>query len=359
MPTRPNGCVRSSGRTYERMRMIRITQTLNVRRSSYQQLVTSLTMSPRDTLNTFTLETIPGLEVAVLGALELFEETAPPSLTPLTGLTRPLVLGSENALATGRILFSDRDARYADEGVYIEALAASHTYDSVVLVSASGGKHARIIAESLSGDVARSAWLLTNNPKAPAAQFLSPDHVLLFPKNREPYTYNTSTYLGMILAKTRESPRVIREYIEKEVMPALLPWPEGYSAYSILFPARFEALVPMVRTKFDELFGPKLVLRAFTVEQAKHAKTVVSSEEELFISIGENNAPFGGTHRRLFVPTPEDAREGAVMAIAYTLVGMLARAYPPYFALNITGYCTAASRIFNEPIEPIVVESRE
>ncbi|MCL4357545.1 hypothetical protein M1512_01455, partial [Patescibacteria group bacterium] len=37
--------------------------------------------------------------------------------------------------------------------------------------------------------------------------------VHVFPKNRETYTYNTSTYMSMILSYTRENPSQIKRFI--------------------------------------------------------------------------------------------------------------------------------------------------
>ncbi len=62
---------------------------------------------------------------------------------------RPWVVGSGNALATGRIIFDSYDAVYTDEGSYQGKLEAIQSIDGVVLLSASGGKHAPIIAKDV------------------------------------------------------------------------------------------------------------------------------------------------------------------------------------------------------------------
>ena len=49
----------------------------------------------------------------------------------------------------------------------------------------------------------------------------------------------------------------------------------------------------MLWTKFDELFGPMITTRVYTPEQTKHAKTVIDSDTELFISFGYENMLFG------------------------------------------------------------------
>ena len=67
-----------------------------------------------NTLNTFTLDTIPDLDVAILGALELFQKEKLPRLD-IKKYKRPMVVGSGNAEVTGRIIFEDADAVFASE----------------------------------------------------------------------------------------------------------------------------------------------------------------------------------------------------------------------------------------------------
>jgi len=56
------------------------------------------------TLNTFDIHHIPDLDVAVMGALELFHNSPLPKMN-LEIYKRPLVVGSGNAEATGEIIF--------------------------------------------------------------------------------------------------------------------------------------------------------------------------------------------------------------------------------------------------------------
>jgi hypothetical protein len=119
-------------------------------------------------------------------------------------------------------------------------------------------------------------------------------------------------------------------------------------------PERFDAIREMVVIKFDELFGPKISKRVYTVEQTKHAKTVVPSSTELFISIGEQNKEFGAPENRLFIPLPKDADFGAMMAVSYYVVGRLQAQHPPWFKQNIVDYCKKTSKDFGMKISPIV-----
>lgn len=287
------------------------------------------------------------LDECVINALELFKRTPLPRLD-LSEFKKPLVLGSGNAAVTGRVMFSDREAVFADEGNYKRKLAAVSGIDGAVLISASGGKHAPVIAEDLSGKNIKTI-LLTNNPDAPAARYADETHV--FPKNPEPYTYNTSTYLGMILSVTGEDPEKILHHIRKirSDIPDNL---KDYSAYFLLVPETYDPVREMFQTKFDELFGPMVTARVFTPEQTKHAKTVVTSEKELFLSLGYENQLFG--EKRLFIPLPENAGFGAVVAVGYYLIGHIQKQNPPYFRDSIEAYTKMASKIFNQTITPIV-----
>jgi hypothetical protein len=286
---------------------------------------------------------IKDLDEVVISSLELFIRERPPKLE-IPEFRRPLVVGSGNAAVIGRILFHDRDAVFADESTYKEKLGSAAGIDGAILVSASGGKHAPIIAKELSKRKL-PVILLTCNPEVPARSLAS----RTFPKQSEPYTYNTSAYLGMVLAKTQEDPKKILEHIRKLKIPENL---RNYRAFFLIVPEKFTLAREMFITKFDELFGPMISGRAFTTEQTKHARTVVGSDKELFISFGEKNKLFGT--KRLEIPLPKKADYGAMLATGYYVIGNIQKQHPPYFRENIEAYCRKASKVFGERIEPIV-----
>ncbi len=287
------------------------------------------------------------LDSCVLSALELFSKEKLPRLS-LGPYKRPLVVGSGNAAVTGRILFEDKDAVYADEGSYLEKLKAVRAIDGCVLFSASGGKHAPIIAREVRRR-GKEVRLITNNPDAPAAKYATVTYV--FPKQAEPYTYNTSTYMGMLMARTKEDPREIIAHLKR--MEKSIPKDIGkYDAFYLLVPEEFDAIREMFVTKFDELFGPMVNGRVFTPEQTKHAKTVVPSDKELFISFGYENRTFGT--RRFNVPLPKGASYATLMATAYYVIGHIQRQKPPYFKKNIVAYTKKASALFGQTITPLV-----
>ena len=306
----------------------------------------------RERLHTFTLTDLPDLDVAVLGALDLFEEE-PLAPIPAVPYKNPLIIGSVNALSTAKILFEKLDAVYADESTY-ESILESHTpRDGAILVSASGGKHAIGIAEKLA-ELKVPLTLLTNNPQAPAGAYVTDRDIIVFPKNREPYTYNTSTYMGMFFARTGEDPRAIRQHIAEVVKERIPTDFSVYDSFFIMVPPQFEKIRSMLLTKFDELFGGRVSGRVFTIEEAKHAKTVVPSDKELFISFGDENTLFGMESQRLHIPLAQNAGYAAMMAVGYYVIGQIQKQHPPYFKQSLPSYVEDASRLFGYTIEPIV-----
>jgi hypothetical protein len=300
---------------------------------------------------TFTEKDLPDLDVITLAALQLFSETELPAL-PKHKFSHPLVVGSVNALAAGIMAFTDENAVFADESTFERLLAQDDLIDGVYLISASGSKHAVHIAEVVA---ARNipCILITNNPNAPAAAGLAPENVVCFPRNREPYSYNTSTYLGMVLAATKESPHDILSALAS-VSSALTSLSASHTAYTFILPSNSGPIGSMVRVKFDELFGPKLVGRAFTEEEVKHAKTIVGGREEMFISIGVVNTHYGLEDNRIHVTLPEGAQFGTILATAYYVVGHIQRLHPPYFKEGIAAYVKQLSDVFNQSFSVIV-----
>ena len=174
------------------------------------------------------------------------------------------------------------------------------------------------------------------------------------PKQMEPYTYNTSTYMSMMLSVSDEKPEKIRSFIEGVVAPLITEKFREQKAFTLILPTKFDVLKGLFMTKFDELFGPELVGRAFTIEQIKHAKTVIPSDKEFFISFGEDNSRYGKEENRLNVPLPENCGPAGLMAIVYYVIGNIQKQHPPYFKENIVAYTKFASELFGDKIEPIV-----
>lgn len=302
-------------------------------------------------LNTFRLKNIPNLDVAVLGALELFQTKTLPKLV-LNMYKRPLVVGSGNAEATGKIIFEDSDTVFASESTYEEKLKHIPDIDGVILISASGGKHAPIIAKRTK-EFGKRIMLITNNPSSETGKIVGDEQTFVFPKNREPYTYNTSTYMGMIMGKTGENSEEISRFISEHIDVLALPDLSKYDKFFLIVPPKFSGIIRMLQVKFIELFGRRIARDIETSEYMKHAVTVVPSSE-LFISFSDENTQWGEPENRLHIPLPKNADYAAMMAIGYYVIAQIQKSHPPYFKDNITAYTEKATKIFNEAICPIV-----
>jgi len=304
-----------------------------------------------DIMQSFTLANIPDLDTCVLGALELFSNEKLPKIK--IPYKRPLVVGSGNAEATGKIIFKDFDAVFASESNFEEKLKKIKAIDGVVLVSASGAKHAPLIARC-SKKHKKHVTLITTEKCAPAEKFLDKKHSYdeyIFPKQREPYTYNTSTYMGMILGKTKENPKKILSYIKNNTDKIKLPNFKKYDKYYVIVPKKFSGIIRMLQVKFIELFARKVARDVETIEYVKHATTITPSKE-LFISFGEKNKLYG--KNRLHIPLPKNAGYATMMAISYFIIGKIQKSKEPYFKKNIVKYTKDISKIFKSEIRPIV-----
>lgn len=290
---------------------------------------------------------LPDLDFCTVSALRLFAREKIPELD-LGNYKRPLVVGSGNAAVTGRILLHEKDAVFADESNYQKKLQHIPAIDGIILISASGGKHAPLIAQYTKSKKIETR-LLTNNKDAPAQKFV--DQTYFFPKLPEPYTYNTSTYMGMILAKTKEDPKLILEHLQ-QIKKMIPPHLDKFDAFVMIVPEEFDLVREMFLTKFHELFGPMVSAKVCTTEQMKHAKTVIPSDTELFISLGYQNNLFG--KQRITIPLPPNADFAALMAIGYFIIGQIQKQHPPYFKENIENYTKEISKVFGQEIKMIV-----
>jgi hypothetical protein len=305
--------------------------------------------SALDIVKSFDENSLPDLDLVTMAALELFEKTQLPVLN-VNRFRHPLILGSGNALVAAKAIFSHTQVVFVDESNYESAIFTGQA-DGAYIFSASGSKHAVTFAKALSHKDIPTV-LVTNNQKSPAQIAVPAMDVLIFPKNREPYTYNASTYMGMFLAATRENPSKIKAFIESEVLPNIPKNIGEYEAYYLLLPELFSPITNMFVTKFDELFGSRLLGRAFTFEQSKHAKTVIKNDKELFISFGKENTTFGKS--RINIPLPNDANFATMMAVGYFVIGHIQKNKPPYFKDSIGDYMKEASQLFDNELTVIV-----
>ena len=295
----------------------------------------------------FSLKNIPDLDVCVLGALEFLSNSKIPKID--IRFKKPLVAGSGNAETTGRIIFSDREAIFASESDFEGKLKKIKDIDGVVIVSASGMKDAPRIARA-SKRYRKKIVLITNNPRSSIRKIAEKTYV--FPKQREPYTYNTSTYMSMILGWTKEDPKKILRFLREEIGPIRLPGLGKYNKFYLIIPPEFSEMRRMLQVKFIELFGREMARDIETSEYVRHATTLVPSKDELFISFGKPDKTWG--KNRVYVPLPKNAGYGSMMAIGYYIIGKIQKAHKPYFKNNLGSYVKKISNVFGEKIPAIV-----
>lgn len=203
-----------------------------------------------DLMNKYDEKNLPSLSTVVLAALELFTKEGLPKIS-FPKFKRPIIAGSGNAKVTSQILFSNSDAIFVDENNYKNA--CKRNPDGAIVFSASGNKHAPIIAKYfLSNKI--DTFLVTCNENSDGFKLLGEDKCIITSKNREPYTYNTSTYLGWILAKTREDPKLILDFINKKVKKSIPNNFNQYTGFLLITPNEFADVNLLFETKFIELF---------------------------------------------------------------------------------------------------------
>lgn len=281
---------------------------------------------------------IPLLDEIVMKSLDFFIKSPPPALS-LSSFSLPFVVGSGNAINTGKILFSQQAAIFADESNFKTQIAAyapvikKGLITDAVIISASGEKDS-VWEIELAKKMGLKTTLLTCKPNSSAAAIA--DAVFAYKSIAEPYTYNTSTYLGMVLSATGEKPQDIKALIEQLTTPAGF---DAYESYAFIVPDVFASVTPMIDIKDNELFGPHLMIRAFPEGHARHAKFVHPWEKELVISVGFKNIYFGHPDHRWDIPLSEPASFGTVIALTYYLCGLIQKGKPDYFIQDIPKYC--------------------
>ena len=298
----------------------------------------------------FTQDNLISLDECVLAALELFQ-TVDIKKWDFSKFKKPLIAGSGNAIVTAQIIFSWIDAIFCDETNFDSAIQKD--IDWVIILSASGEKHAPIFAEN-SQKLWFGTYLITCSKNSSAEKIIWENHTIITPKNREPYTYNTSTYMGWVLANTWENPQEIYKYIQEKIDPIVNNFDfSQFSSYLLLTPNNFAGVNQLFRVKFIELFGRKIARDVFSYEHMKHAITVVPDDNELAISFWEWEFDFENT--KLNIPLPVDWDLATIMAIWYYVIWKIQQSYPNYFQENIGNYIHRANECwFSKGLKVIV-----
>jgi len=298
---------------------------------------------------------LPSLNESVMAALDFFIKNKPPRLD-LRRFNFPLVVGSGNAYNAGLAIFANRPAIIASESNFrqtcqnYQTLIKSKKITQALVISASGEKDS-VWEIKLAKKYGLKTTLLTCSANSSAAKIA--DKTIVYKKLPEPYTYNTSTYLGMFIAASGEKAADIKKFIGGLRLDKKL---QNYQAYAFILPDEFAAITPMLEIKRHELFGPHLSLRAFTYGEARHAKFVHPWNKELVISLGKNEY-FGAKNHRAPIKLPPNTGIGLVLALTYYIVGLIQKIKPPYFTRDISRFCQIGPRAYGQKTPfPIIVK---
>ena len=295
----------------------------------------------------------PSLDTIVLETLTLFKNQKELPTLDLSKFKTPLVVGSGNGYYTGRILFRNLGAFFATESEIEQKLKNIDSITDVVVISASWEKHAPIILNAAK-EHHKNTYLISSNPKSSGREIA--DSSIIMPKISEPYTYNTSTYFGYILA---ENPNIDLQKLEDFIRGTLTVELEKidfsqYSGFCIVIPDQFVLIREMFEVKFIELFGRKLGRDVFSYEQMKHATTVVKDDKELFICFGNESGIVYGKNQ-INLPIFNNESYAAMMMTWYYTVGKIQVDFPPYFMESIEQYCIDAKTQSGFNISPMVL----
>jgi len=280
---------------------------------------------------------ITNLDQVTINALEFFKKNPPQKLN-LKNKKFPFVVGSGNAYNTANILFAQNPAIIASESNFKEILLnykpliKKGLSREAIIISASGEKDS-IWETKLAKKMGLKTTLITCSKNSSAGKIA--DKVEIFKKLPEPYTYNVSTYMAMILASTGEKAKYILKQIKNLKLPKNF---KNYQAYSFILPDKYQSIAPMLEIKQRELFGPKLNIKAFSQGEARHAKYVIPWKKELVISIGEKNKYFGDKDSRWDINLPKNHGYAYILSLTYYLMGKIQETKPDYFKKNIKNY---------------------
>ncbi len=281
---------------------------------------------------------LDSLNVSVIKALEFLSQNKLAKIN-LKKYSFPIVIGSGNAYNAGQIIFAHQKAIFANESNCKEVfkkyqdLIKKKIIKEAVIISASGEKDS-VWEIKLAKQKKLKTTLLTCSPQSNAAKLA--DEVIAFDKLTEPYTYNVSTYLSMILAASGEKANDILSFILKLNLPNNF---RKYRAYSFVIPDEVSNVAAMLEIKKSELFGPNLPLRAFSYGEARHAKFVIREKNELVISLGGNKY-FGDPKSRFQIKNIKHFGPGLTMSLGYFLIGLIQESKPNYFGKHIKNFCT-------------------
>ncbi len=280
---------------------------------------------------------INNLNQTVIEALNYFIKN-PIKKTKFNKSKLTLAVGSVNAKNTAYMLLANQATIYADESnlkdtlkIY-QALIEEKIIDQAILISASGEKDAIWEMKALK-KVGLKTTLLTCNPQASTIKLADNFHV--FPKISEPYSYNYSTYLSMLLSFYQENPKEIKKFLENLKIPKNF---KNFKYFTFILDDKYRAIAEMIKVKDDEMFAAKSSIRAFSYGQARHAKFIYQDKNEIVISFGKNPF-FGHSNNRWEIDLAKNHNYAFTFSLAYYLVGLIQKYKPDYFKRSLKDYC--------------------
>lgn len=287
----------------------------------------------------FDKNNLPSLKEVVIWALELFREKKPEKIE-FKNFKKRAIIWSWNAILAWKILFQNPENIFATENDY-EKILEINWIDWITILSASWWKHSSIMAKFF-----KDKWyeieLITCTENSKTAWIIWDENCIVTPKNPEPYTYNTSTYLWWILWVTWENPDEILEFLQdfEEWI-----WDFDFTKFNwflFILPSAFWLASWMIDTKFLELFWRKISRDVKTFEESKHACTVVNSETELLVKFWTeeilDNSEIYFKWEELEIQIPEKFWYAWILFLWYFLVWIIQEKNPDYFWENIWNY---------------------
>ncbi len=291
-----------------------------------------------DIVESFDETSIPDLDIVLLGALEKFMRDGM-STVDFPQFKKPLIGASVNALTTAKMLFGER-AQYVDENTQKDSLKElSDSCDGAIVFSASGGKHAPILAKEFM-NLGLETYVVTCTNNSQAQEVVGIKKTIITKKNREPYTYNTSTYLGWMFSGNQmniDDVKSLYDFIIHEVEPSIPKNIHEYFGYYLLVPNYGGYVGNLFDVKFEELFGTLVPWQTHTFETSKHAKTVIAPQ--YCLAFGDGELPVHVYPETTFrVPLPRNCTNAHLMAIGYYVIGKIQKGKHPYFKESLKSY---------------------
>lgn len=298
-------------------------------------------------------EKIETLDYYVRKALDFFEEKENPTLE-LPKSTHTLVVGSQNGLLAGRIIyrFAGRSFSHAKEVLaQCEINAKRNILEDVTIVSATGSRQVVPIAHYALERGLRVNAILCNYNSELKENFGGKINAITFPAIEEPPTVNTATYGTMIQAVTHENVSEIRRVVESLKEPK-----DGYGqfeAFSVILTDSMPEVAEMVDWKLrGEKIGRCIGTMSTHLTNYMHGAAINDANKELYIALGLSKeekevfeqmlepVPEGRKH---YIDVPDDFGPLGFMMLGYSVVGQIQKKYPG-FQKNIGNYKQRAKK---------------